>query len=156
MKLHDYTYQSGHCLVDDTESAILGPEIFETILGLIREGSGLLPSVPGVGYRWTEADGVACLSVDLQTNPPSPIWLALVVAYQGEATTAVAQLDMIAEHFILAGYPMDCNLPDHLATPCVITLLLPGVTMLPRETVHLLGGVPRDFACVWLSHTYGM
>ncbi|HSW45467.1 MAG TPA: hypothetical protein VLM89_07845 [Phycisphaerae bacterium] len=153
MKLHDYTYQTGYCLIHDTDSAILGPDIYEAILGLIRSGAGPLAGVPGVSYRFTDVVDLACLSVETQAGP---LWLAQIVPYRRDVAAAVSSLDGIAESLRLAGMPVESKLPDALATPCVVTLLLPALVTAGRDLVELLGGVPRDFACVWLADKFGM
>ncbi len=153
MKLRDYTYQSGHCVTHDTDVAILSSNIYVQIRGMIQAGSGRLGPVAGISYRFTDAEEFACLSVE-GTN--GPIWIALIVPYKSVLAQALCELDGIAESLTLHGWPVSSALPDAVVTPCVITLLLPGIMGLDRARIELLGGVPRDFACVWLSEKFGM
>lgn len=116
-------------------------------------GSGPLATVPGVSYRFTDAEALACLSVETRDGP---LWIAQIVPYQEQIESAVGDLEGIAERLLLAGCPVENKLPATLTTPCIVTLLLPALTTLDRDMVTMLGGVPRDFACVWLADKFGM
>jgi hypothetical protein len=153
MKLRDYTYQSGNCVTHDTEIEIVSEDVYGKIRDMIRSGSGPLGPIEGITYQFTDAEDIACLSVEGENGP---IWVAAIVPYQGVVERAVSDLDGIAERLTLNGFPVSGALPETLITPCIVTLLLPGYLSIDPWMMTLLGGVPRDFACVWLGDKFGM
>ncbi len=65
-------------------------------------------------------------------------------------------MDDMTEQYREIGYPMKRQLPDAIITPCVITFYMPGLALLDRDVIRMLGGLPRDFASVWLERKFGV
>ena len=156
MKLRDYTYQTGDCVTHDTEVAIDREEVRSKVLEFIDAGSGDLPGLGSVKYRFVEhGEDLACLTI--LTASDHPIMSSVIVPYDKDAADIRAMMDGMVDQYRRIGFPMNCRLPDAIITPCVITFFMPGLLLLlDVDIVRMLGGMPRDFAAAWLDRKFGV
>jgi len=161
MNLREYIYQTGECLTHDTDVVTLRSDIYAISLDLIHKGSGPLPATEGIHYIFSDSSNMASLSFAGEGD--ELILMAGIVPYQGpywptmsNLEWAVKNFDITAEEMPRMGWPIENRLPDGLVTPCIVTLLMPGMIKLDDETITVLRGVRRDLACVWLASKFGM
>lgn len=144
VKLYEYAYESGNRVAHDIDAVLLAiGDVREILTGMIRRGSGPLAGVPGTSYRFEVNDGLACLWLGTATGP---VRVAIVVAYREQVARVVERLKSIAKDLGVAN-----ELPADVVAPCIVTLTLPTMAILPPETAIQLDAVPRDLACVWLA-----
>jgi len=154
MKIRDYTYNNGNCVIHDTNTLQSTTSenkvaVRKEILRLIQAGEGILTGFHGVTYKITQEKDSMCISVDVNNIP---LWISFIcstVKCANEIRYLLKNLD--------SSYPepfrTEDRLPEIIIAPCIITMVQPSAIFVPKDTVRLLGGIPRDFASVFLTST---
>lgn len=153
MKIRDYTFNNGKCVIHDTTALSQSSpeyELFQKeILRLIQAGEGELTALTGVTYKITQESDSMCISVDVNDVP---LWISFICPSVESANMAKQFLKDFAN-----SYPeslrVECRLLEKIIAPCIITMVQPSAIFIPKDTIRLLGGVPRDFATVFLNST---
>jgi hypothetical protein len=119
------------------------------IIKLIQMGEGELTGFTGVTYKITQEGDSMCISVDVYDVP---LWISFICPSVESANMAKQFLKDFAN-----SYPeplrVECRLPEKIIAPCIITMVQPSAIFVSKDTIRLLGGVPRDFAAVFLNST---
>jgi hypothetical protein len=154
MKIRDYTFNNGNCVIHDTTAlphfaSADNDTTKDNILRLIHAGEGKLTGYTGVTYKITQEEDSMCMSVDVNNIP---LWISFICP-------SVESANMIKQFLkdYAYSYPeplrAECRLPENIIAPCIITMVQPSAIFVPKDTIRLLGGVPRDFAAVFLNST---
>lgn len=151
MKLYDYTFNSGNCVIHNVEAYYnCNREFYKIVAALIDAQEGPLPGLKDITY-WATCDkqeDMLCLSVH---SAGIPVWIAHICKTENTMKVACDTLREISQRFTMDFPNMGCKLPQSIKLPCIITYTLPTAALVPFEVGFILGGVPRDFAIAYLN-----